>query len=232
MTAVGAEPALIAKARGRLAPDAILDSVNSIHYVGRLIGPEPGDPNKAVEQRIEIFLRKPAQQRIVLTSATVVEISALDDYEAWRRTIDGKNPDQWSQAQLGVEQVRQLRADVWQNLAFFRGIEAVRGHVEDEGSVTIDGIKCEKIAFYHSDSLVYLRYFSQATGQLVYTGTPDNNVREEGEVIVDGIRFPKTLVISQTTDGQTVVRRLHFDAITINEEMPDRLFTVPLPSMK
>jgi hypothetical protein len=159
-------------------------------------------------------------------------VSALDDYEAWRRTIDAHNPARWQQAQLSVEQVKQLRADVWQNLAFFRGIELVRGRVEDQGPEVIDGIPCEKIAFYHSDSLVYFRYFNQATGQLVYTGTPENNVREEGEMIAGGIRFPKVLVMSQTIDRVTAVRRLTFEKITVNEDLPDRLFSVPLPTMK
>jgi hypothetical protein len=108
----------------------------------------------------------------------------------------------------------------------------MRGRVEDEGPSVIDGIPCEKIAFYHSDSLVYLRYFNQATGQLVYTGTPENNVREEGEIIAGGIRFPKVLVISQTIDGAAIVRRLTFEKITVNEDLPNKLFSVPLPTMK
>jgi outer membrane lipoprotein-sorting protein len=227
-----AEPAIIAKARAQIGPDALLDSVKSIHYVGTLVGTDAAEPDKETTQHVEIFLRKPAQQRIVLTTPAVVEISGLDDYEAWRRTIDASKPHRWQQTQMGVEQVRQLRADVWQNLAFFRGIESVHGHVEDEGPATIDGIRCEKIAFYHSESLVYLRYFNQATGQLVYTGTPENNVREEGEVMVDGIRFPKTLVISQTSEGHTLVRRLTFEKITVNEDMPDSLFAVPLATMR
>ncbi len=231
-SASAAEPAMIAKARARLAPDAVLDAVRSIHYSGILVGADPAEPSKQLQQTIEIFLRKPAQQRIVLTSSTSIEVSALDDYEAWRRTIDAHNPARWQQVQLSAEQVKQLRADVWQNLAFFRGIESMRGRVEDEGPAVIEGIPCEKIAFYHSESLVYLRYFNETTGQLVYTGTPENNVREEGEIIADGIRFPKTLVISQTVEGRSVVRWLTFEKITVNEDLPDTLFSVPLPTVK
>lgn len=227
-----AEPPIIAKARARLAPDSALDAVRSIHYIGTLDGADPADPGKQIHSSIEIFLRKPAQQRIVVTAPSMIEISALDDYEAWRRTIDPEHPEHWEQTQMDVEQVKLLRADVWQNLAFFRGIEALHGWIEDEGPTTIDGVACEKIAFHHSDSLVYLRYFDPTTGQLVYTGTAESNVREEGELIAGGIRFPKRLIMSQMIDGRPVVRRLTFDKITVNEDLPDSLFSVPLPTVK
>lgn len=225
-----AEPPVIAKARARLAPDATLDAVTSIHYVGTLVGPDPADAKKQVSQQIEIFLQKPEQQRIVVKSPTMIEVSALDGYDAWRRTIDATNPSRWQQSQMGVEQVKQLRADVWQNLAFFRGLERIGGRVEDQGPAKIDGIACEKIAFHHSANLVYFRYFNLATGDLVYTGTPENNTREQGEMMAGGIRFPKTIVVTQAANGQTVQRTITFDTITVNEKLPAGLFAVPLPS--
>jgi len=51
-------------------------------------------------------------------------------------------------------------------------------------------------------------------------------------MIAGGIRFPKVLVMSQTIDRVTAVRRLTFEKITVNEDLPDRLFSVPLPTMK
>jgi outer membrane lipoprotein-sorting protein len=228
--AFAAEPPIIAKARARIAPDAVLDAVNSIHYVGTLVGPDAADPTKQQTQSIEIFLQKPARQRIVVSSPLVIEVSALDGYDAWRRTIDAKNPSRWQQSQLGADQVKQLRADVWQNLAFYRGLERVGGHVEDLGPVTIDGVPCERVAFLHSATLVYYRYFSQATGELVFTGTAENNTRERGEMIVGGIRFPKAIVVAQMLGGKSVQRTITFDKITVNEKMPDDLFVVPLPS--
>lgn len=227
-----AEPPIIAQARARLAPDAVLDAVTSIHYVGTLTSEAPDDPTQQVRQSIEILLQKPAQQRIVVTSDAVIEISALDGYDAWRRTIDAKDSTRWQQSQMGSEQVKQLRADVWENLSFFRGIERIGGRVEDQGSATIDGIECRKIAFHHSDTLVYLRYFNAATGELVYTGTEANNIRERGEMEAGGIRFPKSIVISQTVDGSVRQRTITFERITVNESFPSSLFAVPLPTVK
>ncbi len=227
------EPAIIAKARARLAPDAVLDAVKTIHYVGTLVGADPADRTKEFTRTIEIRLEKPARQRIVVTSPQLVEISALDEYEAWRRTIDAADPTNWQQQQLSVDQIKQLRADVWQNLYFFRGIERVGGRIEDQGPTTIDGIACQKIAFFHTETLVYYRYFNQTTGELVLTGDDNNNVREEGQILAGGIPFPKSILISQrTAEGLVDTRRITFEKIAINEEFPDSLFAVPLPTLK
>ncbi|ACB73482.1 hypothetical protein [Opitutus terrae] len=226
------EPSIIARARARLASEAILDGVTSIHYVGTLVTEDPANSATPLRQAIEIYLQKPAQQRIVITSDDTIEISALDGYDAWRRTIDARNPDRWQQSQMGSEQVKQLRADVWENLSFYRGIERVGGWVKDEGVAVIDGISCRKVAFHHDDDLVYLRYFDQASGRLVYTGTEMNNFREDGEIHAGGIRFPKSIVISQTAEGHTSKRTITFDQITVNERFPASLFAVPLPTVK
>ncbi len=227
-----AEPAIIAKARARLAPDAVLDAVKSIHYVGTMTAPDPSDPAKQAQYRIEIYLQKPAQQRIEITSDQFIEVSALDDYDAWRRVTDVSDPTNWQQSQLGAEQIKQLRADVWQNLSFFRGIEKIGGTVEDQGPVTIDGVSCRKVAFIHGPSLIYYRYFNEATGELVYTGDENSNIREEGEMVAAGIRFAKTLRITQKNDAGTEARTITFEKITVNETFPSGLFAVPLPIVR
>jgi hypothetical protein len=233
VTARAAEPAIIAKARARLAPDAVLDAVRSIHYTGTMQEVDSARPDKPLTRSIEIYLQKPDQQRIEIKSDVTIDVSALDGFEAWQRTTNAKDPNDWRQSQLGVDQIKQLRADVWQNLAFFRGLEAIGGRTVDEGGVTIDGKLCEKIAFHHSDTIVYFRYFDQATGDLVFTGTPENNIREQGDLTAGGIRFPRTLVITQKVgDGRTLTRTITFDKVVVNEPMPDRLFTTPLPTLK
>lgn len=228
------EPPIIAKARARLAPDAVLDAVKSIHYTGTLVGPDPEDASKQATRTIEIILQKPDQQRVTITSNKLVEVNALDGYEAWRRVTDATDQTKWRQNQLGPDQVKQLRADVWENLGFFRGIEKVGGSVEDLGAATVDGVACEKIAFNHGSNLVYYRYFDRATGDLVNTttGNEDNSIREQGEIVAGGIHFPKAIVVRQTANGQTTTRTITFEKITINETFPDSEFAVPLPILR
>jgi hypothetical protein len=60
----------------------------------------------------------------------------------------------------------------------------------------------------------------------VLTRTDDGSeLREEGSVTVDGIRFPKELVT--VSAGET--GRVVFDEIKVNEEMSADMFQVPMP---
>jgi hypothetical protein len=224
---------LIAKARALIAPDAVLDAVRTLHYVGSLTATSSAQPGKLEQEAIEIFLEKPARQRIVVTSADAMEINALDGYDAWRRTIDTKNPNKWQQNQMSSEQIKQLRADVWENLSFFRGIERVGGWTEDQGLVVTEGVPCRKIAFYHGSSTTpYFRFLDASTGKLILTGTPENNIRAEGEIVSAGIKFPQVIIITQSAGGQTFTRKVKFEKITVNESFPAALFAMPLPTVK
>jgi len=227
VVARAAEPAIIAKARARLAPDAVLDAVTSVHYVGSLAFTDPENPVATRTAKVEFFLRKPAQQRIVVANDKTIEVKALDGYDAWTRVTDATDPTKWSQTLLSADQIRQLRADVWQNLSFFRGIEHVGGAVEDQGPATVDGIACEKLTFTHGGGIVYDRYFDVATGRLVYTGNDTNNIREEGEIVAGGIRFPQKIQISLKAGDKIVRQTITFEKITVNEPLPDSLFALP-----
>ena len=127
-------------------------------------------------------------------------------------------------------QVKNLRADTWYNLNFYRGIEQIGGTITDEGPATIDGVACEKVVFYHSPAIVYTRYFDLATGRLVFTQTRSGSrIRESGELVVNGIRFPKAIVTSETTaKGRVVSSTYTFDEIVLNRVFPPELFAVPL----
>jgi hypothetical protein len=126
-----------------------------------------------------------------------------------------------------------LRADVWENLGYYRGIEAEGGRVEDQGPATIDGVACEKIAFIHTANVVYYRYFDQATGRLVYTETAGGlKIREEGAIEAGGIKFPQKITTIEPTSAPGATPRsttLSIDHVTVNEVFPASLFEVPLP---
>ncbi len=226
-----AELPIIAKARAYLGTEAALKAVKSIHYLGALTAADPADKTQVA---IEIIFQAPFRQRITATSGKGVEITALDNYDAWQRTQEPKDPARWSLQLLGKDQIKRLRANTWQNLAFFRGIEREGGKVVDQGAVTLDGVACRKIAFMHSDAIVFTRYFDQATGRLVLTETESGgSIREQGEIMVNGVRFPKTITnTSKLPDGGTQQINITFSKITLNETFPDSLFAIPSLSTK
>jgi hypothetical protein len=228
-TAQGAEPGIIAKARAYLGTEAALTGVNSVHFVGTLTTSDPADPTKQTKAAMEIIFQRPEQQRIMATSDKTVEITALDGYEGWQRVQDAKDPSKWRQTLLGTDQIKRLRANTWENLAYFRGIEKVGGRLEDMGEATIDGIKCQKVAFIHSPSIVFYRFFDLATGRLVYTETEGGGtIREKGELMVNGIRFPKSIVTAtKNAKGQLVAVTIEFDKVMVNTAIPAKQFAVP-----
>ncbi len=227
--ASAAEPAIIAKARAYLGTEAALDAVKSVHYVGTLITADPADATKQTRAAMEIVFQKPGQQRIVATSDKVIETTALDGYDGWQRIQDAANPTKWRQTLLGSEQIKRLRANTWENLAYFRGIERVGGRLEDQGAKTVEGVACQKIAFIHGPGIVFYRYFDVATGRLVFTETEaGGTIREQGEMIVNGIRFPRSIVTStKNAQGQTQTVTINFEKITVNTVFPENQFRVP-----
>jgi hypothetical protein len=229
-----AEPAIIAKARAFVGAESALNALKSVHYTGSVVTANPADPSKQTRAALEIIFQKPAQQRITMTSDTVIEMTALDGYDGWQRFQDVKDNTKWRQTLLGTDQIKRLRANAWENLSYFRGIERVGGSIEDQGTKTIDGVTCQKIAFIHAPQIIFYRYFDVATGRLVLTETESGGtIREEGEIVVNGIRFPRSIVnTTKNAKGETQTATITFEKIAINETFPATLFAVPSLSAK
>lgn len=226
--ASAAEPAILAKARARIGSEAAIERLKSIHYTGTLVTTDPKDPTKEMTAKVDMVFVKPDFQRITAVYDTFVESTALDSYEGWTRVQDGKDATKWRLTLLDADQVKRLRANTWETLAFFRGIERIGGRVEDQGPATIEGVACQKIAFIHSEKIIFYKYFEQATGRLVLTETESGaTLREQGELVVDGLRFPKTLVTMVKNGDNTQKVTLNYDKITLNETFPPDGFRVP-----
>jgi outer membrane lipoprotein-sorting protein len=229
-----AEPAIIAKARAFVGSEAALEAVRSVHYVGTLVTTDPADPAKQTRAAMEIIFQKPEQQRIMATSDKTIEVTALDGYEGWQRIQDAADPSKWRQTLLGTEQIKRLRANTWENLSFFRGIERLGGRVEEQGTKEIDGVMCQKIAFIHAPAIVFYRYFDIATGRLVFTETEaGGTIREQGEMIVDGVRFPRSIVTAtKNAKGELQTVTINFEKIVLNQTFPAQQFRVPALSVR
>jgi outer membrane lipoprotein-sorting protein len=227
-TCLAAEPAIIAKARSFLGGDEALDRIASLHYVGTLIV-DNVEGQTPPHIKVEIMAQKPSRQRTVITSDQGVETTVLDDYEGWQKVHDPKDPTRWKMDLLGSDQIRSLRANVRENLFFFRGLAGQRGTVEDLGVVTIDGVACRKVSFVYSPQIIFYRYFDEATGRLVLTETGQGeSIREEGEIIAGGVKFPRTLLTTRLRpDGSTQQVTIRFEKVSVNETFADELFAVP-----
>ena len=226
-----AELPIIAKARAYLGTEAALNAIKSVRYDGTITSPDPNDASKQTRATIEIIVQKPDQQRVVARSDKGVETTAVDGYEAWQRFQDTANPKNQRLVVLKPDGVKRLRAQAWENLSFYRGLEARGGKVEDQGTATVDGITCQKVAFIHAPNVIFRRYFDVATGRLVQTETEDGGItREEGERVVAGVRFPTTMKMTvKSAKAETQWVTIALESIAVNETLPAAVFRLPSP---
>lgn len=224
--------AIITKARAYLGGDAALNAVRSIHYVGTLSTTDQVDGvDKLITTEIDIIFQKPYQQRIVITKEKLIETTALDDYEAWHQQLDKSDPSRWRTELFQKMRVKQFRAGSWENLAFFVGLEQLGGSVVDYGQVELAGKPAYKIGFVHEPGIVYLRYFDPQTGRLLLTETDQGvKIREEGEILAGGVKFPSRIINTNTAapGGKERVVTIDISKVTVNETFPDEIFHVPL----
>lgn len=225
---------IIAKARAYLGDEAALDAIRSVRYIGAIeAGQSAPEGDKPAPLTIDIIFQKPYQERITRTTATHIEVTALNNYDGWRRLQEVGNESNWRLTLLSKDQIKSLRANVFENLYFFKGIEERGGRVDVLGPASIDAGEAIKVAFIHEPRIVFNRYFDKATGRLLLTETSQGGrIREEGEMMVNGLRFPRRIILEYTArdeKGETIEREdvITFEKIILNEKFPAALFEVP-----
>lgn len=228
--ATAAEPAIIARARAYVGEETALNALRAVRYTGTVVTLEAAPGAKPATVAIEIVFQRPAQQWLSARAGDMTELTVLDGFDGWKRIESTKDRAQWRQMALPIDAVRRMRATTWSNLAYWRGLDAQGGRVEEQGTKVVDGVTCEKIAFIHHPQIIYYRYFDPTTGRLVLTETETGEtIREQGELRVNGIRFPRTVVTTaKNARGQPVTVTMTFDTIVTNEPLPAAHFQAPL----
>jgi len=223
----------IGKARSAVGSESALSAITSVRFIGTVETiqktPSKDDPTKTVDVTIRLAIntcfQKPYRQKIILRTDKSVENTVLDGYDGWFRRTEVGNEKDAQVALLESGQIKRLRANAWEHLSFYRGIEDRGGRVSYQGEADVEGKNCVIIVFAHSDTISFTRYFEKETGRLIKTVTENGGeIREQGEMMVNGIRYPKAL-INKAPDGQTAI--ITFDSIKVNEPLPAAEFAIP-----
>ena len=236
LPAAAADPAdeWLAKARAFLGAESALNAVKSLHFEGSIDTvervPDPTDPTKSIERplhlAIDMVFQKPMQQRQILRSDKVERTTTLDGFDGWERVSDRTGQTKPRIILLELSNIKRLRATTLENLSFYAKQDQDSRMVRLLGDVTVDGLACVKLSFTHSNGIVFLRTFEKSTGRLIKTEIQSGGeIREEGEMFVSGIRFPRK-VLNKTVDGMVTV--ISFDKVTVGERFPAEAFAVPL----
>jgi len=223
----------LAKARAYLGSESALNAVNSLHFEGAVEATErvadPADSSKVIERpirlAIDIVFQKPMQQRQIIRSEKVERTTSLDGSEAWERVSDRTNQNLPRIQLLDLAGIKRLRATTIENLSFYSNQGHHMRQVRLLGDATVDEIACVKLSFTHTSNIVFIRYFEKSTGRLVKTELDSGGeIREQGEMMVNGIRFPRK-VVNKTADGNSTI--ISFDKVTVNERFTADTFAVP-----
>ena len=211
---------VITNAREYLGDEEKLENIRTIEYQGVFESPLGGGSGY-----ISIYLRKPLMQRMEVVNGSITETTAINDFDGWKRRVDNNAPDDWAFVILNLAELKRMRANTWENLNFFTGIEHLKGRVINKGPTRKGSRNAYLLIFEYDEGIYYERYFDAETGELISTINQNGvEIKEVGEIMVDGIRFPKKLITLVDSEIANIVT---FVEIFINEELDESLFDVP-----
>ncbi len=211
---------IIALARSYLASDDRLEQVTTIKFRGVLELLSDGSARD-----VTILLKKPLMQRREVYGEHVTERTAINDFDGWIQLVNNANPSDWSMNYLQTPEMKRLRANTVENLYFYEGIDRLRGEIVNEGKVRKDGRDAYFLVFRYDEDIFFERYFDSETGELISTIVDDGSeMKEIGEFIVNGIKFPEKIVSLRNGD---IINSFVFLDIQVNEEIDDAQFNPP-----
>ncbi len=214
----------IERARAYLGDSNKLNSITSIHYKGSLLY-SSGDLGT-----IEMVYQKPMKQRMVAVIGDRKEVSVLNNSEGWttfERVVDS--------VPLSMEifdpiRILIMQASVREAFGFFRKPNVRNGEITYEGKETVKGHECVVLTYHHGDGIAFRRFIDAETGQVRRTlDSKGVEYIEEGEIMVEGVRFPKKMVSTFSTAIGSQTMEFAYTSIEINKNLPESDFIMPLP---
>ncbi len=211
-------------ARSYIGPDEKLDALESIHYKGSLLY-SSGDLGT-----IEMVYQKPMRHRMVAVIGERREVSVLDGSEGWttfERVVDS--------VPLSMEifdpiRILIMQSSVREAFSFFRKPDTRNGDITYEGKEIVNGRECVILTYHHGDGIAYQRFIDAESGQVHRTlDSKGVEYLEEGELIVDGLRFPKKMVSTFSTAIGSQSMEFAYSSIDLNKKLPESDFVMPLP---
>lgn len=211
--------AVLLRARSAIGPEAELEAVESLRFVGRM-----ETFRDSSTREIEIILMKPGLVRTTITSPERTLILATDHYEGWRQLREGGRT---RTQPMDVAQFWETRFGAIDNLYFFRAFEPVYGSVEAVGKEFFEGEATDVLLFRFNHANQYRRRFAESTGRMVTASRLGATAwtREEAIREFDGLQLPTVI---ENYEGEERVSRFVFTTIEVNPEVDPAVFRYPV----
>lgn len=217
---------VIALARRYLGPKSALNAIKSVHYSGNIVVSYPNDPSRGkTHMSVDIIAEKPLRGRTVFGLAKGRVTDITDGNDAWETKEYFDDPAKNASRSLPESRLKELRANVSEDLYYYQDSDGAAGVPTYKGVATEDGIECERVDFTHDQTVVYQRYFEKDTGRLVLTIADGASIRESGEIVVGGIRFPEAITEElKDASGADEWATTMIDQVVLNESFGPEMF--------
>lgn len=209
---------IIQKARDFVSDEKTLLALDNIVYIGTYKTPD--GPSGEISLRV----KKPYFQQQRREHKNHFEISSVNGSEGFIMRVPKSSDTQGKIVIMEYKQINEMITNAIENLYFYRGTEQKSGQIIDEGLTTFEGRAAYKIIFEYPGNIVYERYFSPETGEIIATIHKAMTIKEINHKVVDGIRLPETVVASK--DGK-ILYELNFSTVLTNQNMPKAAFDFP-----
>lgn len=219
-------------ARAYIGNASALSSVQSIQYRGKLEAAEG-------EGSGELFFvyEKPARQKVVFKSQSIIDITAINDTEGFQMQFN-KETQQYRRRILSFSEFKKFRIFSLENLYFYKLPDSVDVRqeflgVENYKPVSGSGDSRKAYRFltkYPEIDEQFDRLIDVDSGRLLSNRLSGGiELIEEGEIVVKGVRFPKS--VKTYRDGK-LQHTVTFQKIIVNGKIPKDAFDVPMKPLE
>ena len=209
-------PDLIKKIRENIASPAKLDQINSLEYVGSFKNSDEDFGS------IVLSFQKPHLYRIERGELNK-RITLLIGENIGFLRIKDLDTDQFESAIMSPNKYKAYRSNAIETLYFYKTPPSENIILELGDELVWKGLKAIKVISKYPNNLIYIRYVDSKTGKILATVLPDGNkLVEEGEYIVDQIRFPRKLYTYNKKDE--LISTITFEKIKVNPKFEEDFF--------
>ena len=213
----------IALARSYLGEEEKLDAVSSLRYEGIVVS------GSGLSGTSEIVFKKPNYYQIRTVIGGVKEVTTLNKTEGWRQTERVDQPGSWQLQLTDVADIYRMEAILQDTLGFLAEPKTRTGRILYEGSEEVEGRQTHVLVHYYGNGIWFRRNIDAETGRVLRKINDLGMIFiESEEMVVDGIRFPKTMVSRTITPEGEISMELSLSSIEVNEEIDTDIFDVPM----